>query len=148
MRNNIIIDNISINNNIVEYRFHVSKELKKYFTSDVLFIEYMEDMTNVPESILSISFVGTFIAFAWITNSVLWVKELDKTFYDSIPKIKQAYQDIYYYFPLKGRIVPSIISKNDIESENDNNKAVLLFSGGADAHASFIRNIKKKTDSF
>lgn len=143
-RNNIIVDSISVKNNIVEYKFHVSKEIQKYFDTDVFWIEYMEDMTYVPASVLSISFVGTFMAFSWVTNSVIWVKDLDKTFYNSIHRIKQAYQDIYYHFPFLGRVVPSIISMNNMSKRKDlNNDALLLFSGGADAHSSFLRNLDK-----
>lgn len=143
-RSNIIVDSISVNNKIVEYRFHVSKEIKKYFTKDVFWVEYMDDMTTVPESILSISFVGTFMALAWVTNSVIWVKQIDKTFYDSIHAIRRAYQDIYYYYPLLGRVVPSIIIRNEINKhKNKEDNILMLFSGGADAHSSFIRNQDK-----
>jgi hypothetical protein len=108
-----------------------------------MFLEYDRDMTSVPYSILSIPFVGSFIAFAWLTDSVLWVRDIDKTFYDSVPNIKRAYQEIYDHYHFGGRLVSAIISRNELKPADSDTKALLLFSGGADAHCTFIRNKDK-----
>lgn len=143
-RNNIILDKITVDGGMVRYRFSVSPALDHYFTTREMFVEYDADMSGVPDSILAVPFVASLMAFAWITNSVIWVDELDCTFYESVARIKSAYQDIYYYYPFKGRIVPSIIRDNLIEAgQTASHKAIILFSGGADCHASLIRNLEK-----
>ena len=142
-RSNLILDNIVVEGNIVKYNFSVSEDIADFFTTRQYFIEYGESMEDVPESILTIPFVATLMAFCWVTNTVLWVRELDRTFYDSIPHIKRAYQEIYHYFPFSGRVVPSILKDNSISDPRDDHKALLLFSGGADAHATYIRNRSK-----
>lgn len=143
-RNNIILQNLHVKGSLVECEVVVSDELKKYFTSNRFFVEYDEDITSVPESILICPFVGSLLALAWITNSVIWIKEIDRKFYESLSRVKEAYEDIYYYYPLKGRVVPSIFVDNILADNNSENKSLILFSGGADCHASLIRNMSKK----
>ena len=137
-RDNIILNNIIVSGNVVEYDFSVTPKLQKYFKTNRLIIEYNHDISNIPESILSIPFIGSFMAFAWITNSVMWVQEIDASFYNAIPNIKRTYQEIYYYYNLNGRIVPSIVTNNSIKEPS--HSAMLLLGGGVDANASFIRN--------
>lgn len=147
-RNNIILNNIQADSKKITFNFSVSQKIDHFFNTNKLIVEYSDDLSGMPESILTIPFIGCLLAFAWVTNSVLWVNCIDKTFYDALPKIKRAYQDIYYYYPLLGRVVPSIISKNNYSRQNTSDNAVMLFSGGADCHASLIRNLHKHPTLF
>jgi hypothetical protein len=93
-------------------------------------------MTNVPKSILTIPFVASIIPLMWLTNTVMWVEELDRTFYDSIFNIQNAYQRLYYPYPLKGNLVAAKLINNSFHPERD---SLLLFSGGIDANTTYIR---------
>jgi len=140
----IILTEIERKGNLVNYHFTVSREIEKFFTTDTLFVEYDRDVTDVPDSILAIPFVSSLLAISWVLDCNLWVREIDKTFYDSVPKIREAYREIYDHFPLNGRFVPAILTRNElIETKQPRSKAVLLFSGGADSQATFIRNLAK-----
>lgn len=143
-RNNIILRDISAKGRTVECRIQTSEGLSKYFTTDTFFIEYDEDMSNVPQSILACPFVASLLAFAWVTDSVIWVDEIDRRFYDSLFALRQEYQDIYRTHQLLGRVVPSKFIRNLLKDECIDSKAILLFSGGADCHASLIRNLDKR----
>lgn len=101
---NIILDNIKVEGNLITYKFTVSGKLNKMFTSDELWIEYDEELRNVPYSILTIPFVSIMLPIMWVTDSVLWVKELDKTFYRSTFNLQQAYQNLFRNQSLRGRI--------------------------------------------
>ena len=135
--NNIILDNIKVEGNLITYKFTVSGKLNKMFTSDELWIEYDEELRNVPYSILTIPFVSIMLPIMWVTDSVLWVKELDKTFYRSTFNLQQAYQNLFRNQSLRGRIVPSYLKDNKMEKSHN---AFILFSGGVDAHTTYIRN--------
>ena len=137
---NIILETIRVNGTFIVYKFSVSGNLKKFFNSDELWIEYDEELSNVPTSILTIPFVSIMLPIMWMTDSVLWVNELDYTFYRSTFYLQQAYQNLFRNQSLRGRIVPSYLIHNKIEKSDD---AFVLFSGGVDAHTTYIRNKKR-----
>ena len=140
----IILRQIERKGHLVNYHFTVSPELENYFTTKVLFVEYDRNVEDVPDSILTIPFVSCMLAASWILDCNLWVNEIDKTFYDSVPRIREAYREIYDHFPLKGRFAPAILTRNQLDqSRLTASKAILLFSGGADCQATFIRNMAK-----
>jgi hypothetical protein len=132
----IILKAIRVKKTHVEFQFKTTGILQKYFTTDTMFIDYQEDMSEVPESILVIPFVASFLPLMWLTNTVMWVTELDRTFYDSVSKIKDAYQRLYYHYDLKGNLVAARLVENAFEVERP---TMLLYSGGLDASASYIR---------
>lgn len=136
----ISLDRIEIKQNLVLYHYSVSDGLKLFFKSNVMFLEYEQDMSQVPVSLLTVPFVSCMAGLMWLTNCKVFVDEIDKTFYDSFFRIRRAFQDIFHYIPLKGQLVPSIFRQNEIaESEN----SLLLFGGGVDCHCSFVRNKKR-----
>lgn len=137
----IKLDRIEVNNGLVKYSFCMSDKLNKYFNSNCMFIDYGENMNDIPKSILVIPFVSLILPIIWSTNSILWVEEIDSTFYDSIPNIKRAYQEMYPNFRLRGTIVPAKTIENTYTVENE---AIQLFSGGIDANSTFIRIRDKK----
>ena len=76
----------------------------------------------------------------WVTNTVMCVKELDLTFYNSLHRIRDAYQRLYSHYPLKGNIIPANFIDNKLEP---NREALLLFSGGLDANSTYVRHHDK-----
>lgn len=133
----ISLDKIEVLSNRVLYRFSVSEGLKPYFNTSCMFIEYEEDMTSVPESILTIAFVNTFIGLVWMSDCVLFVDEIDETYYQALKQIKNAFHELHHYAELKGLFVPSKFIHNEIPASGKN---ILLFGGGVDCHTSFLRH--------
>ena len=136
----IILRDICVKNNFVEYKFEATGEAAKYFKNNILFCEYNKDISDVPKSILSIPFIGSFIALSWLENFSFWVDEIDRTYYDAIRNLKIAYQEMYQECPLRGRLIASKIIDNQIERSSNK---ILLFGGGVDAHTSFVRHINE-----
>lgn len=132
----VILKKIDVNENQVEYYFEATGKIRDYFNTNSFFIDYEQDMSNVPNSILTIPFVASLIPLMWLTDTVMWVEELDRTFYDSVFRIQSAYQRLYYHYPLKGNLVPAKLIENTYIPER---KSLLLFSGGIDANTTYIR---------
>ena len=132
----IILREIKCDKNHVEYHFEITGTLKPYFSTDTLFIEYQEDMSAVPQSILAIPFVACIIPLMWVTNTVMWIKEIDQTFYEAILRIHDAYQRLYSHIPLKGNLIPANFIENKLDEKRD---SLLLFSGGLDANCTYVR---------
>lgn len=137
--NKIILQQIRITGNTVEYSFSVSKSLERYFKTNVFFIQYDQDINNVPVSILSIPFVNCMAGVSWLSGAMLFVDEIDETYYNSFKQLKHAYSELHNT-QLKGIFVPSKIVRNEIKATRD---YLLLFGGGVDCHCSFLRNKSK-----
>lgn len=131
------LDIIKIKKNRVDYFFSVSEDLEKFFNNSLhMFIEYDEDIEDIPLSILVIPFVANIIPLMWITNSILWIEEIDRKYYDSLFRVKRAYQDMYFNYNLRGAIVAARTVDNKYEIKRP---AAQLFSGGLDAISTCIR---------
>lgn len=132
----VILKKIDVNKTQVEFHFEARGKLKEYFNTDKFFIDYQQDMSDVPKSVLTIPFVASLIPLMWLTDTVMWVEELDRTFYDSVFRIQSAYQRLYNHYPLKGNLVPAKLIENDYTPERE---SLLLFSGGIDANTTYVR---------
>lgn len=139
--NGIILDKIVVNRNRVDYFFSLTGNLQKYFKSENhMFLEYNYEITDIPNSILAIPFVSNVIPLIWITNSTIRIDQLDKSFFECLNPIRVAYQNMFPNIEFKGSILVNKIVNNSYIPER---KAASLFSGGLDAHTTFIR-IKDK----
>ncbi|RDW20413.1 peptidase [Oceanobacillus chungangensis] len=139
---NIILDEIIVKGNRVDYFFTVNGKVQKYFKkSNHLFMEYNVDANDIPISILTIPFVANIAPLAWITDSSISVSELDESFHDCLSNIKEAYQNMYPEVTFKGQILTSSLVNNSYVPEQE---AAQLFSGGLDALATYIRLKDKK----
>lgn len=139
--NKLILNNIEITNNRVDYYFRLEGHLQKYFRNENhMFIEYNFGVEDIPKSILSIPFVSNVIPLMWITDSVIELDELDKSFFECLDDIKAAYQAMFPSVKFNGAILPKKIVSNSYVHEKE---AASLFSGGLDALTTFIR-IKDK----
>ena len=137
----IVLERITVVGGQVEYHFTVTGILKSYFSANVMYVDYEENMEDVSESILAIPFVSSIIPLMWVTNTVMWVREIDQAFYDSIIKVRDAYQRLYSHYSFKGNLVPANLVDNRL---NEKKEALLLFSGGLDANSTYVRHHTKK----
>lgn len=133
----IVLDSIEIEKNLIEYHYTVSDGLKQFLKTEVMFLEYEKDVSCVPVSILTIPFVSVMAGLMWLTDSALFVDEIDRTFYESFSRLKHAYQELHYERPLKGVLIPSVFRNNTV---NRSKNSLLLFGGGVDCHCSYLQN--------
>lgn len=133
----IILRNTEVAGSKVVFHFEARGKLKEYFTTDRMFVEYDRPIDGVPVSVLNISFVASVLPIMWLTDTTMWVDRIDRTFYDCVFRLKRAYQELYPNYPLKGKLVAANPQNNTYEIKRE---ALLLFSGGVDAHVSYLRN--------
>ena len=134
--NSISLLNLIVDGNTVKYQYSFSEDLGKFFTNDMMVLRYGHDMSGVPISILSIPFVNCMAPLSWLTDAMLFIDEIDETYYGALKQLKVAYSE-QHRTDLKGLIVPSIIRKNVITKGT---QSLLLFGGGVDCHSSYLRN--------
>ena len=122
--------------------FEVSAELESYFTEErVQEIEYTEDISDVPESVLVIPFVCNVLPIAWLADATLEIPQLDKEFYEGIPGLLEGYKNMSPMLEFKGKVrVGQLVDNSYMASD----KVGALFSGGVDAFATLIAHAEEK----
>lgn len=103
----------------------------------LLYVEYPSscDLSEVPDAILTIPFVTCFLSVSMLFNVGIRVKELDKTFVNSIPAIKKAYKRMFPYLRLNFDVVSDAVVDCTYVSGS---KKSLFFTGGMDATSALI----------
>ena len=124
----------------IQYLYKVKGKAKKYFNEeDPFFTTYEEDISNCPESIATIPFVANFLPIAWFAGFDLHVDQLDEDYFMALQSIRSIFQQNYPDHSFKGRLVVKQRIKNTLKGD----RSALLFSGGIDAFATYLR-IKDK----
>lgn len=137
----IQLQKVSVTENRVDYQYRVSEELSQYFCEKTMFVEYTTCVESVPKSLLAVHFVANVLPIIWMTDSVLWIEEIDRTFYECLHRLKAAFQDLYPKAKFGGKVVAAKLIENVYSPSRE---ALLLFSGGIDAHVSYLRLREEK----
>lgn len=142
MKENLRILSIKKQNKRIDIDFQVSDGLKKYFRPERhFFLEYSFDVSSVPSSIAIVPILCNLLQISWLTDSIIWVDELDYDFYHCILRLKNAFQEMYPQFRLGGTLIAARLEKNRSSTMQE---ALLLFTGGVDATTSMLRNREKR----
>ncbi|TNJ46460.1 hypothetical protein KFZ70_13585 [Tamlana fucoidanivorans] len=127
----------------VNYDYSVTDTIKKYFNAEHKFyIKYGEDVRNVPTSILVIPFLSNFLPISWFANFDIEVEEIDEGFNFAIKKVKDEFQKQFHDYSILGDLNYRKLISNKIEGK----KTAMLFSGGVDAYATYIRTYDQIPD--
>lgn len=137
----IQLNSIIKRNNLIKFQFSVSDDLKKYFSGKDCMIEYPESIESVPDSVLAVPFVCNVLPIIWLTNSVLEIDELDKSFYESISEFKKGYIKMFPEASFQGEICVKKLIDN---SYDDTGKSAMFYSGGLDSAQTLISHIDEK----
>lgn len=136
------LNNITIaqNGQRIEYKYEYSKNLGQFFSANnPLYVEYDQEIKDVPESLLVIPFLSNIMPMSWFVGFDVHVKECDLTFYNSLKILKAQFLEFFPENNLGGTLNVGTLVENHIEGKNTS----LLFSGGLDSYDSLIRNINK-----
>ncbi len=125
----------------VDYQYNAPECVNALIKGEPLFVEFPCDMTDVPESILAIPFVGIMATVTMLLDVQLHVPVLDKTFYESIGSIGRVYQNVYPGSGLNLNVTADEI--RDIKYIYARNTA-LFFTGGVDATSALHSLIDSK----
>lgn len=129
-----------LRNRLLISRFSYSKNIKRYFLSDLFHVEYDEDIHSIDKSILYVPVVSSLITLAWAIGADIYVEELDKSFLESLNKIKSVMKNWYPKFPFSTTVYFEKVGSNSFYNDG----YALLFSGGLDSTTSYIKHKEKK----
>ncbi len=126
----------------INYEYIADTNVRKYFVAEEpLYSKYLIDVSKVPDSISVIPFLANVLPIAWYAGFVIEVEEVDETFYraQELVRAEFAKRD---NTKLSGVLVAKKLVKNKLKG----NKTAMLFSGGVDAYATYIRIYEKEPD--
>lgn len=129
-----------LNGRTLLFKLCYSRGVEKYFTLDYLICEYDRKIGNVNGGILQIPAIASIITFAWAIGTNIYIKRLDATYLESLNKVKSVMK---YHYP-KFSFSTKIIVENVVSNRFSNNGNGLLFGGGIDSTASYIRHRNEK----
>lgn len=139
--NRIIVKSVKATNNKLIVDFSCSGQIKKFFNGNQFFAEYDVSIEAVPSAILIIPFLSTICPIAWANQTDIYVETVDETFLQSLETVRLALQKFYPQINFNNKIhVNKIVALN----VNTQPKAMMLFSGGVDSLATYIRNKTEK----
>ncbi|MFB9057614.1 hypothetical protein ACFFU9_12770 [Mariniflexile ostreae] len=116
---------------------------KKHFNvKQPFYAKYGVSIKNVPKSILVIPFLSNVMPIAWFAGFNIEIQEVDEDFFNALNLVKIEFQKQFPDYQLKGDLIAKKLIKNEIEGHT----SAMLFSGGVDAYATYIRVFNKTPD--
>jgi len=135
--NKVEVKNIEASGNRLSVHFHCTGNIKRFFTNNVFFAEYDTSIEEVPEAILVIPFLASVCPIAWANHANVCVGTICETFLHSLKDVRKALQDLYPTVGFTGNIHASDVAKPYVDPRL---KSMMLFSGGVDSLATYIRH--------
>ncbi len=124
----------------VLYDYEVAPAFAKFFNlKNRLSITYNEDVSNVPQSILTVPFLANVMPMAWFIGFDVLIDEVDSTFENSLKVLRAEFGKHFKNITDKGKLR----AKKSVENTFDQDNSALLFSGGLDSFESLTRNLDK-----
>ena len=117
--------------------------LRNFFNDSSFFAEYDCDIENTPDSVLPIPFLAAVAPLVWANQGDIYVNELDSLFLQSLYDVQSTLRAFYPKMNFKGKIIANRVIVTPPEAKQ-NSKSMVLFSGGVDAIASYIRHKEEK----
>ena len=106
------------------------------------FIQYDESIEDVPDSVAAIPFICNVLPILWLYDAELEIDELDLDFFNSLSRVREAYQDKNPNETFAGRVLPKRVILNTARHSNTN--SLVFFSGGVDAHYTLLKTLEQK----
>ncbi|MGY3794373.1 hypothetical protein [Aquimarina sp. 433] len=133
----------SDNGRKINYDYVVGADIQKFFVEkEPFYSKYQIDVSSTPESIAVIPFLSNVLPMAWFAGFDIEVDEVDEDFYNAQEKIKQEFAKRDVPSSFTGKLVAKKLVKNSVK----HTKSAMLFSGGVDAYATYIRIYDQKPD--
>ena len=135
---------IKKNGNKLEYKCHISEKIKQYFTGKSFELEYPDIIESVPNAVLVIPFMCCVLPIVWLTDCELFIPEIDRDFYESIPRFKQGFINMYPEGCFCGKLTVGTVI--DCHKQGIEEKSAVFFSGGLDSTHTLLKHIDEKPD--
>jgi|GEM_PF-974637 len=131
----IRISQVKAVDNKLIIKLDLSDDIRKFFLRDNFVIQYDKRIDEVDESILTIPPLFVVAPIAWAAGANVYVDRLDQSSLNSLLRVRPVFRE-WYNFSSSG----AVIVKDLVDNKFNNKQTALLFSGGLDSTASYIRH--------
>ena len=135
--NRLIVKSVDATGGKLTIDFDCIGQIKKFLRGNRFFAEYSTSIEDTPESILVIPFLSTVCPIAWANPAEVYVETVDETFLQSLENVRLALQRFYPRINFSSKIYVNRIVTSHV---NVRTKSMMLFSGGVDSLATYIRH--------
>lgn len=130
---------------MVIFRVELSPSLERFLNSGLFYFKYDAPLEGVPEGMLSVPLLGCLAPLAWTVGADVAIGEVDSDFLSAVRAMGSQMRQWY-----PGAIADvSIAAKpTPTDSEWDDGKRGLLYTGGVDSTCSMLRNGQRELSLF
>lgn len=144
MVSKIVVKKVIKKDSYIEVDYDVSDNLKDFFDMDNKFkVNYYQNIEEVPNSVAVIPFVSNVLPIVWLTNSKLYLDELDYNYSKSINNTRKGFNNMYNTDIFKGKVIVGKEIKNKVPKGKANTS--VFCSGGVDSTLSLVECLKNKS---
>ncbi len=127
----------------INYEYEIDSSIQKFFNlNQLLYTKYLVDVSDTPQSLAVIPFLSNVLPIAWFAGFTIEVDEIDEDFYKAQKLLKKEFSQRDVPSDFLGGLQAKKIIKNHIKGT----KTAMLYSGGVDAYATYIRIYDQKPD--
>jgi hypothetical protein len=121
--------------------FECKGRIEKFLTANHFFAQYNVSLYGVPEQLLIIPFLSMVCPIVWANQGILHVKTIDASYLDSLGQVQSVLGELFPEIGFGGKICAQKV----VESrEKARSKSMMLFSGGVDSLATYIRHKEER----
>jgi hypothetical protein len=125
------------NDDTFVYHYDAGSFMRRFLAKDPLWVRYEGSVNDIPPGIAAIPFVAIVSQMIWFHDGILDIPELDKTYAESMDKVKAVYQKQHPETCLAGRVN---IGKKTSAVWHDYERKAAFFTGGVDSMATALRH--------
>lgn len=133
--------------NRINYTYSYPDSFGKYLkksSEGQFYVEYPTayDLSDVPESVITVPFVAAILSLSMITGNPIEVNQLDEDFYGSLSKMRNVYKKQFPYidFCFDVKVVGGVKKHNN----NAGKAKSVFFTGGLDATSALVEKAHEK----
>ena len=150
----IVVEGVRAEGGRVSYDYDYSPDLRRFFADDLV-VEYDVDVSDVPERILAIPLVANLCPVAWATGADVYVPRIDETFFHALTDVRSGFETLYPELIRDSTVYAKEVvdgaddageaganagEATDPEERSDDAGTGVLFSGGVDSLATYLRH--------
>lgn len=161
----VTLTDVIADESTIRYEFDASGRMRRFLSGEDFFAEYDADIGGVPDAILTIPWLANVAPIAWANGATIRVSTVDETFLHSLRAVGRSLVEMYPAFMEGGAIrVGEVVPADDErlrdataneksargqstrgrsprdEQADGGSNAGVMFSGGVDSLATFLRH--------